>query len=285
MSYLLQRLGLIITYRCDAECSHCFFESGPNREERMDLKLGLKAINEAAKLGVEWISFTGGEPFLELKLLEELVDYSTHLGMKTEVVSNGYWAKTPAIASQVLESLRKHGLDVLNLSIDDFHQEQVPINYVRNAYKTALKLDIKIVIMTTTTKNSKITAKTIPELLQDEKIQNLRSPRLPSPNALLIETKITPVGRGETIKDLDYKLFTEIKCREALRDIGIGPDGEIYPCCGPLAKKISLGNIKDSSLEDILKRAGRETLYTTIREGTPISGAFTSRCHACLSLT
>ena len=157
MSSLLHRLGLIITYRCNAECCHCFFESGPNREERMDLKLGLKAINEAARLGVEWISFTGGEPFLELNLLEELVDYSTYIGMKTEVVSNGYWAKTPAIAAQVLESLRKRGLDVLNLSIDDFHQEQVPINNVRNAYNTALKLGIKIVIMTTTTKNNKIT--------------------------------------------------------------------------------------------------------------------------------
>lgn len=204
--------------------------------------------------------------------------------MKTEVVSNGYWAKTPAIATQVLESLRKRGLDVLNLSIDDFHQEQVPINNVRNAYNTALKLGIKIVIMTTTTKNNKITTKTIPELLQDEKIQNLQCLKLPSPNALLIETQITPIGRGETIKELEYKHFSEIKCREALRDIGIGPDGEIYPCCGPLAKKRSLGNIKDSSLEDILKRAGRETFFTSIRGGTPISGTFTSRCHACLSL-
>jgi MoaA/NifB/PqqE/SkfB family radical SAM enzyme len=250
----------------------------------MDLKLGIKAINEAAILGADWISLTGGEPFLEQKLMEDLIAYSNQKDLKTEVVTNGFWAKTPELSTHILESLKKHGLKILNLSIDDFHQEQIPINYIRNAYQAAQKLGIKIVIMTTTTKNSKITSKTLPELLEDDKIQNLKDPRIQSPNALLIETPITPEGRGKTVKELDTKQFSEIKCSEPLRDIGIGPKGEVYPCCGPLAIKRSLGNINNSNLEDILKKAGRDSIFTSIREGTNISGLFTSRCHACISL-
>ena len=138
--------------------------------------------------------------------------------------------------------------------------------------------------MTTTTKNNKITAKNIPELLHDENIQLLDEPRLRDPIALLIQTPITPVGRGETIKELDNTLISEVKCSEVLRDIGIGPNGDVYPCCGPLAAKIILGNIKTSTLTDIIDSVEKDTIFSSIREGVTTSGAFTSRCHACYSL-
>jgi radical SAM protein with 4Fe4S-binding SPASM domain len=250
----------------------------------MSLELGLKAINEAIKLGVEWISITGGEPFLEQELLMNLVEYAKSKGLKTEIVTNCYWAETLETAKYLLNSLQKIGLDVLNLSIDDFHQEYVPIGYTRNAYWAAKKLGVKVVIMTTTTKNNTITAKNIPELLLDENIQLLGEPRLRDPNALLIETPITPVGRGETIKELDNAMISEVNCGEVLRDIGIGPNGQVYPCCGPLAAKIILGNIKTSTLTDIIASVEKDTIFSSIREGVTTSGTFTSRCHACYSL-
>ncbi len=284
MSLSLFRLGLIITYRCNAECRHCFFDAGPSRDETMSLGLGLKAIDEAAELGAEWVSLTGGEPFLERELLENLVEHSKNRGLKTEIVTNGYWAETPEKAEKTLEPLVKRGLDVLNLSLDDFHQEYIPLAYVRNAYEAALHLNLRVVIMTTTNKDNKITAETIPTLLQDEKIQIIGTPKIREPHALLIETPITPAGRAEKIHEHEYSLITSVKCSEALRDIGIGPDGDVYPCCGPLASKMSLGNINDSSLRSILEKASENPFFEALREGAQVSGAFTSRCHACLSL-
>lgn len=250
----------------------------------MSIDLGIKAIDEAAKLGAEWISFTGGEPFLELDLLETLIAHANERGLKTEIVSNGFWAETPEKAESILVPLWGSGLDVLNLSIDDFHQEHVPIFNVKNAYETAKRLGIKIVIMTATSKNNRITAEKIPELLQDEKILIIGGSRVRDPNALLVETPVTPAGRGESIKDHEYTLMTEIQCSAALRDIGIGPDGAVFPCCGSLATRISLGNIKDSTLKDILNKAKKHEFLASIRKGTPISGVFTTKCHACVSL-
>ena len=246
--------------------------------------MGIKAIDEAQGLGAEWISFTGGEPFLEPDLLTILVEYAHEKGLKTEVVSNGFWAETPEKAESMLIPLWGVGLDVFNLSIDDFHQEFVPITYVKNAYEAAKKLGIKIVIMTTISKNNEITAETIPELLQDDKILLLGGALIRDPNALLMETPVTPIGRGESIMDHEFTLMTEVKCSEVLRDIGIGPEGEVYPCCGPLATRISIGNITESSLNEILTTAKKSEFFASIKEGTHISGAYTSRCHACASL-
>ena len=138
--------------------------------------------------------------------------------------------------------------------------------------------------MTTTSKNNRITSETIPDLLQDEKILIIGGSRVRDPNALLAESPVTPAGRGESIKDHEQTLMTEVQCSEALRDIGIGPDGSVYPCCGPLAARVTLGNINDSSLNTILNKAQKDEFLTLIREGTPIIGAFTSKCHACVSL-
>jgi radical SAM protein with 4Fe4S-binding SPASM domain len=249
----------------------------------MPLILGLKAIDDAFNLGAEWVSLTGGEPFLELELLTNIVEYASGKGLSTEAVTNGFWATSVEVAENILAPLVEKGLDVLNLSIDDFHQEYVPLEYVRNAYQAASKLGIKIVLMTTTVKQSRITSETIPQLLQDERIQVIGAQMIRDPNALLIETPITPVGRGESLTEHDYTLFTEIKCGEALRDIGIRPNGDVYPCCGPLATDKVLGNIHQSSLKSILEEAQRDPFYQKLRNGIDVSGAFTSRCHACLS--
>ena len=280
----LFRLGLIVTYRCNAECRHCFFESSPRREETIPLELGIKAIDEAAKLGAEWISLTGGEPFLEPALVSAFIKHASESGLKTEIVSNGYWANSIQEATRILEPLKDLGLDALNLSIDDFHQEHTPISSIKNAYWAAQGLGIKLIIMTTTTKNNNVTAETLPELLGDKKIQVLGGKRVHDPHALLITTPVTPVGRGLDIAEHDYTLFSEVKCSEVLRDLGLGPDGSVYPCCGPLASKITLGNINEKPLNIILEEAEQKPFYASIREGTTISGAFTSKCHACLSL-
>ena len=284
MSSLL-RLGLIITLRCNAECRHCFFESGPARGEVMSLVLAQRAIDEAKQLGASWVSLTGGEPFLEIDLLSDLIQYASNAGLNTEVVTNGFWAETLQAANDKLSVLREFGLDVLNLSLDDFHQEYIPSSSVRNAFMAAKELGIKVVLMTTTAKNNKITANIVPELLQDDNIQVLGRPKIRDPSALLIETPITPIGRGTNITELDYTLITEVKCSEALRDIGVGPNGDVYPCCGPLANKITLGNLNDSSLKEILENGKRNPIVELIRKGATISGPFTSKCHACYCLT
>jgi len=250
----------------------------------MPLELGFKAIDEAVLLGAEWISITGGEPLLYSDMATTLIEYASRKGCRTEIVSNGFWAETPRAAQELLERLDAAGLEALNLSIDDFHQEYVTLSSLRYAYEAAKSLGIKIILLTTTTKNNRITAETIPGLLGDEKIQVLGASRVRDPNALLVETPVTPVEPVKNIHDYEYTLITRLQCGEVLRDIGVGPGGDIYPCCGPLASKLSLGNINETSLKAMLDKAERDPFFVPLMEGVEVSGAFTSKCHACISL-
>jgi radical SAM protein with 4Fe4S-binding SPASM domain len=250
----------------------------------MTIKTGYHIINEASKLDTKWFSFTGGEPFLELELLQKLIKLATAKGVKTEVVTNGNWASSPLEAEKTLKLLKESGLNVLNLSIDDYHSEFIPNKHVKNAYYAALNQELKPIIMTTRQKNSNLTSDSIKELLNDTNIQVLGKTQLQKPNALLIETPITPAGRGKSIKKLDKKQIPKVTCKEPLRDIGIDPYGEIYPCCGPLATKYSIGNVKKTNLEYILNDTWKDPLFTSIHKGTPAIGEYSSKCHACLSL-
>lgn len=284
MSHKLLRLGLILTYSCNAECRHCFFECGPDRKEVMSLEIGKKAIDEATNNYAGWVSFTGGEPFLERDLLFDLLEYSNLKGLNSEVVTNCFWAETPEIAANILSQLKMKGLDVINISCDDFHQEFVPLKKVINAYNAALNLGIKIVIMTTITKDSEIEMNIIPLLLNDTKIQKIGKPLIQKPNALLIESQVTPAGRGKNITEINLTATNKIKCCEIIRDIGVGPNGDVYPCCGPLASKLKLGNLNKNRLKNILESSLQLQLINKIRNGTTLLGHYASKCHACLSL-
>lgn len=277
----LFRVGLILTLRCNAECRHCMFECSPEQTEVMPRRLAEKAIQEARSLGAEWVSLTGGEPFLEPDLLQGLIAYAHENGLKTEVVTNGFWGESLETAKNELRSLIDAGLDVLNLSIDDFHEEYLSIEKVRNAYLGAVELGLKVVLMVSTSPDSRLTSDTIPPLLGDDLVQIPGKTRIRNPNAVLFETQFTPVGRGAGLSYVP-SLFTRVKCSEVLRDIGVKPNGDVLPCCGPLGTAIPLGNLPEDSLESILEKARNNPRLTRIQDGFDVDGRYSSKCHACL---
>jgi len=68
---------------------------------------------------VEWISITGGEPFLQQEMLQAVIVFATKQSLLTECVTNCFWAESEQSATIILESIQQKGLDVLNISADD----------------------------------------------------------------------------------------------------------------------------------------------------------------------
>lgn len=240
-----------------------------------------RVINEVVSLGAKWVSFSGGEPFLEYDSLRALISLSSENGLNTEIVSNGFWGETGKKAQEALKPLIESGLDVLNLSVDDFHCEYVPFEFLKNAYWAAVDLGVKIVLMVSTGKDNGITSQNLPELLGDDRVQVAGNSRILNPNAVLFETQFTPIGRGTGLR-YDPVQFTEIRCGEVLRDIGVAPNGDVMPCCGPLGTRTVLGNINKEGLGFILERAGQASRFKRIREGLNVDGLYSSKCHACV---
>jgi len=123
----LTGVHLLLTYRCTAECDHCFVWGSPFLEGTMTLE-GIWAIYEGAKeLGtVDHIYFEGGEPFLYYPIMLEAMEEARVLGFECGIVTNGYWVTALEDTVGWLRPIAKIGVMDLSISSDLFHGEEEP---------------------------------------------------------------------------------------------------------------------------------------------------------------
>jgi MoaA/NifB/PqqE/SkfB family radical SAM enzyme len=113
-------------------CAHCIVESGPHRRERLTKPAGLAAIRSAATDGFEMVVFSGGESTTYLSDVLEMSGEARRLGLRTRLVSNGFWALSPEAAARMLERLADGCVDELVVSIDFYHLPYVPAARIRD---------------------------------------------------------------------------------------------------------------------------------------------------------
>ena len=116
------QLVIYYTLLCNAACDHCVVESGPGQAGKLAAAAARQAIEAARRSSAAGaVVFTGGESFIYLEEILELCRFARGLGLRTRVVTNGYWARTPELAARMLERLAGEGLDELFVSFDEFH--------------------------------------------------------------------------------------------------------------------------------------------------------------------
>jgi MoaA/NifB/PqqE/SkfB family radical SAM enzyme len=140
----LTGLHLLLTYKCNFECDHCFVWGSPWQRGTMTLRQIETILQQARTLGtIEWIYFEGGEPFLYYAALRRAVRRAAELGFHVGIVSNGYWATDVEDAEEWLRPFA--GLvEDLAISRDTYHGDEVAEAYARNAELAASKLGIPL---------------------------------------------------------------------------------------------------------------------------------------------
>jgi len=76
------------TRRCNLRCAHCYSQSGPQVTDTTDPELLGAALHDAAALGYQVVSVSGGEPLL-FRGLRDLLAAAKRAGMRTSVTTNG----------------------------------------------------------------------------------------------------------------------------------------------------------------------------------------------------
>lgn len=254
----------------------------------MTLEQAKRYVDEAAANGARWVSFTGGEPFLVYDLLRGLNTHASGRGLLSEAVTNCNWATSMEKALGLLSPLKDAGLETLNISVDDFHQETIPLERVRICFEAAKRLELKPVLMIVVRNDSVITADGIGGLLGDPGIQVLGGEKASNPSALAMETHFAPVGRGAKIPrhELRHVRVETEPCRHVLTDIGVLPNGDVMPCCGPLGaqRDAVIGNLEEDSLRELLERAWNDPRLRGVHEKGPpqMDGSYVSLCYMCV---
>ena len=101
------RMDIALSEYCNLKCQMC---RRPSEALFMDAERCKRAMTEAVEVGVEYLSFSGGEPFVHPKIIE-LLEHAFSLGAKVQMVSNG-----TLIREKHLDLLSQ--LDCLTISVD-----------------------------------------------------------------------------------------------------------------------------------------------------------------------
>lgn len=120
-----------ITNRCNGRCAFCsIWRQEP--VEPIDLKQVRLAIRQLYGLGIRYIQFTGGEPFL-YPYLAEAVRYASSLGILSTIVTNG-----SLISDRMVKRLRDADVGEVQISID--HYDDGVIERNRGIHNLAKKI-------------------------------------------------------------------------------------------------------------------------------------------------
>jgi MoaA/NifB/PqqE/SkfB family radical SAM enzyme len=122
------RMDVALSEYCNLKCQMC---RRPSEALFMDAERVKRGLTEAVAVGVQYLSFSGGEPFVHPQILE-ILDHAISLGVKVQMVSNG-----TLIREKHLDLLRK--LDCLTLSVDGTESAHDHIRRRPGTYQRTLK--------------------------------------------------------------------------------------------------------------------------------------------------
>ena len=259
----LRNIGFVLTYQCQVACPHCIIKAGPHRTEKMERSDAISWIDQVAGYRdgyIKVLSLTGGEPFFDISLLREVSCYAGEKGLIVSVVTNAFWASSFDDAVAMLRSLP--AIEMLAISTDVYHQENIPFERVKNAILAARELNIPYNIAVCTENEDDPGYRRILDDLA----------RVTEPET--IATAITfPAGRAlEEIAELRYR-FTEAPpisaCGAGSSPI-VFPSGRVLACIGPVIElandhPLLLGNLREDDLEGIMNKAECNCILHAIR--------------------
>jgi len=131
---------IIITKKCNFNCDYCY----QKKEDIPDIKLNelKKILMHLTKLRIKYISFFGGEVFLDFNKLLKYISVSKEFGIETKsITTNGFWCVDKTKLIKYLVALKKiNYTGKISLSIGREHQRQVPLSNFINLHKISRRI-------------------------------------------------------------------------------------------------------------------------------------------------
>lgn len=233
-----------------------------------DEELLQDVLEQGHSIGFRSVSISGGEPFLFVKLLIRVIKKAKDLKYGVRIATNGFWGKTGKSANNVLSRLADAGFspprDSLVMSVGEFHQEWIPrtsarniIKYYGNTFGLPFEVDFE-------------SSKGKEHMLEDF-IHYLDSEGISKESYKLTRRmSIAPLGRGKNLADDSIRYFPGKAFKKCnwINAFVLQPGGDVVPCCGlnRFNPGISLGNVRDNSVAEIIRMASDNVIYRYLKQ-------------------
>jgi len=290
------RMDLALTYRCNADCGHCYV-GRPRDMESLGTEQWKQVIEKLWDLGVPHVVFTGGEATIHPDLVE-LIQHAEHVGLVAGVLTNGIRLADEAYLGDLVDA----GLDHIQITLES-HDEAIHNQMVGadvwdktvQGIKNAVATEVYTITNTTlTTLNAPYFEETI-DFLKDLGIESfacnslIYSGKGPSSGIgipedeledLMIRVRDKAISRGMRLiwyTPTQYCEFHPVQlelgakfCTAARYNMCVEPNGDVIPCQSYYS---SLGNI----LRDDWDSIWNHRLATSLRDRDWVM----EKCRSC----
>ncbi len=234
-----KKVYIEITNSCNLSCSFCI---GNKRKIKFMSFSDFKIILNRIRPYTDYLYFhILGEPLLH-PLINEFIDYASSMGFYINITTNGY----------LIDKIKSDKVRQINISLHSFDLKYgVSLDrYLSNIFSTISKFSNTYISFRVWLRSSY--SKEV--LSKISGFYNL-SFDFNSFDKVKLSNNIFLSQFHEFIwPDLNNNYYNEVgKCYGLIDHIGVLCDGTVVPCCLDSLGCISLGNIYDSNLDDILR--------------------------------
>ena len=255
---------IVLTSRCNAACTHCSSSCGPEESQALSLGEIRRLMDDAVALAAgEPVLFalTGGEPFLDLPHLLQVLEHARALGAEATCVTNAYWATSAERAREVLARVQQAGLNVLAISTSVFHERFVRRERVERALGAARDLGLDCTVKYIRPRSDPRSPSEVDDWARRAGATGVQDigllPYLRSGAALPASEFVSRPG------------VPEGRCPGAA--FTVREDGVALGCCTPGAETdfFALGSLRKDSLASLTSRFEHSGKYRILREHGP----------------
>ncbi len=267
------RSDIVLTYRCNNSCKHCYVGRKLPFPE-MDTNDWKKVMGKLWDIGIPHITFTGGEPTLR-EDLPELVAYAEEIGLVTGVITNGR-----LLSKKLVNELVSVGLDHIQITIESYkektHNRMVNTDAWKQTVegiKNCLESPLYVLTNTTITKDNCDEIEMHLNFLEGIGVKKFAyNSLIYSGNGCSVGTGIEEEEIGKYVRrikrkaeelGLDFIWYTPTRycifdplvegvglkqCSAAKYNIAVEPNGDVIPCQSYFE---TMGNIVKDSWDNI----------------------------------
>ena len=242
-----QSLTRLPTYKCNAACEQCCFESNPQIKHKASLE-SIKNNLESAKKAfpsLKLIVFSGGEVFLLKDKLFDAIKHARHLGFQVRCVTNAFWAKTKKNSDHISNLLAEADISEINISTGADHQKFVPFESVENACESLTAANIPTLVTVEADADS---TKCLDQAKESQIFRTIFETR---PHLFSLQSNSwMPFHEGYEERGTACGLDNiNDGCTQVFNNIVITPYGRLAACCGLTFEHIpemTLGEINET---------------------------------------
>lgn len=141
----LNRIEFVVTNACSGRCKHCSQGSHISNEHIDDVKAEQVIYDICSHYNIDSLMTFGGEPLLYPETVCKIHSAARKMNIaQRELITNGYFSKDVNRIKEVANMLAQSGVNGICLSVDAFHQETIPLEYVKEFASAVLEENIPI---------------------------------------------------------------------------------------------------------------------------------------------